>query len=116
MEQVRCPLSPLTCCSKEQQQTARVGPSLHLAPSSKTKNPQSSLGFVAILSCPSSEGRGRRSKALMATLGARVSYSAHEDDGVEGSFPDEEQEGPVGVKDYSVHGEGTAGDGDGCSS
>lgn len=52
----------------------------------------------------------------MATLGARVSYSAHEDDGVEGSFPDEEQEGPVGVKDYSVHGEGTARDGDGCSS
>lgn len=54
--------------------------------------------------------------AIAAPLGARISYPAHEDDGVEGGFPDEEQEGPVGIEDSSVHGEGTAKDGDSCSS
>ena len=65
---------------------------------------------------PLLRGGEGRSEALTAPLGARIGYSAHEDKGVEGGFPDEEQEGPVGVEDYSVHGEGAAGDGDGCSS
>lgn len=56
------------------------------------------------------------SEALPAPLGAGISYPAHEDDGVEGSFPDEKQEGPVGIEDFSVHREGTARDGDSCSS
>lgn len=91
-------------------------PSLQLAPNSKTNHPRSSLGFAAIPYCPLSRGRKGRSKALRAPLGARIGYSAHEDNGVEGSFPDEKQEGPVGIEDFSVHGEGTAGDGDSCSS
>lgn len=47
-------------------------------------------------------------------LGARIRYSAHEYNGVEGGFPNEEQEGPVGLKDNSVHGEGTARDKNRC--
>lgn len=65
---------------------------------------------------PFSRGRGGRSEALPAPLGAGISYPAHEDDGVEGSFPDEKQEGPVGIEDFSVQREGTARDGDSCSS
>lgn len=91
-------------------------PSLQLAPNSKTNHPRSSPCFVAIPHLPFSRGRGGRSEALPAPLGARISYLAHEDDGVEGSFPDEKQEGPIGVEDFSVHREGTARDGDSCSS
>lgn len=71
---------------------------------------------MAIPYCPFSRGRGGRGEALRAPLRARVGYSAHEDNGVEGGFPDEKKEGPVGIEDYSVHGEGTAGDSDSCSS
>lgn len=71
---------------------------------------------MAIPYCPFSRGRGGKSKALTDPLGARIRYSAHEDNSVEGSFPDEKEEGPVGIEDYSVHGEGTARDGDSCGS
>lgn len=93
---------------------AGSNPSLQFAPNSKTNRPSSDVGCVPIPYCPFFKGRKGRSEALTAHLGTRIRYSAHEDDGVEGGFPDEKQEGPVGFKDNSVHGEGAAGDKDSC--
>lgn len=50
---------------------------------------------------------------MNALVNTRVGHPAHEDDRVQSDFPNENQEGPVGLEDHPVVVERAAGDADG---